>query len=477
MRKQDYLVHLIATLSANEKRYFKLFCALQPGEKRYLKLFDALENKDRYEGAELAKELGLEAWQLADDKHYLTQTLLQSLRNYDQESSEVTILRNQKENVHSLIMRRMFNFADDIIAKALPRALELEAYELVDSFLALRSSCRGNMGLYPDKDDTLDIHSNAADCLTQIIQLLELRGRARKLETRAAAPIHFDKLLKHPLLKGGVSKLKSLRAKSLWYEIKAHYYSSLLDEDALVKVATEERQLYLKNPQIKIINPIVYLTNLSRLAGNGSDYHQRQKFVEDTAKEFANPDIKLSNQRRESLAWGNDLIRLWNLRHLHRFKEALPISEKLYPRREARSEFDRISIGFEHALILLHNNKATKATDVIDELLRIKSDVRLDMQPFIRVLHIMAQLHLENYALIPHAIKSFKFWLKKRGGSNTELDTFLKHAGLIAKGPMDKRPLWLALQRDVEAGKMETINYLLQFNVWLKNIAKRSGSF
>lgn len=474
MRKQDYLVHLIASLTANEKRYFKLFCGLQPGEKRYLKLFNALENTNRYEAAELAKELGLEAWQLADDKHYLTQALLQSLRNYDQEANEISILRNQKENVHALVTRRMFSFADDIIARILPRALELEAYELVDSLLAARSSCRGNLGQYPERDDTLEIHNHTADCLTQIIQLMELRNLARNLEIKAAGPAPFAKVLKHPLMKGGVSRLMSLRAKSLWYEITAHYYSVLMDESALVKVATEERKLYLKNPQIKIINPIVYLTNLSRLAGNGSDYLQRMKFVEHMAKELLNPDIKLSSQRRESIAWGNNLIRLWNLRHLHRFKEALPVAEKLYAVGQNRSEYDFFSIGFENALILLQNGKAAKAADVIEELLKIKSEVRADMQPFIRVLHIMAQLHLGNYTLIPHAVKSVKFWLKKRGGRNAELDTFLKHAGLIAKGPVDKKPLWAALQNDVQAGKTNTINYLLQFDVWLEVVGKRA---
>ena len=70
MRKQDYLVGLIAALEPNEKRYFKIFSGLQPGGKRYLKLFDALENKKTYDGTELCSELVLEPWQLADDKHY-----------------------------------------------------------------------------------------------------------------------------------------------------------------------------------------------------------------------------------------------------------------------------------------------------------------------------------------------------------------------------------------------------------------------
>lgn len=32
MRKQDFLIGLIAGLEPNEKRYFKMFCGLQPGK-------------------------------------------------------------------------------------------------------------------------------------------------------------------------------------------------------------------------------------------------------------------------------------------------------------------------------------------------------------------------------------------------------------------------------------------------------------
>src|SRR5437868_6183410 len=88
MRKQDYLLQLIKSLNPNEQRYFKLFSQVQPGEKRYLKLFDALENEESYEPGKLSRELELQPKQLVDDKHYLQQVLLRSLRIYDDETSE-----------------------------------------------------------------------------------------------------------------------------------------------------------------------------------------------------------------------------------------------------------------------------------------------------------------------------------------------------------------------------------------------------
>ena len=472
MRKQDYLVGLIAALEPNEKRYFKIFSGLQPGGKRYLKLFDALENKKTYDGTELCSELVLEPWQLADDKHYLTQTLLQSLRNYEQDSTELNILRNSKENAQGLINRRMFSFANDILEKGLARAWELEAFELIGPMLIMRSSCLLNTGA-PSDDKMLGKYESAAASLHEIIEQMDLRSQARNLEIKAAEGAHFEKILAHPLIKGNINKLKSLRAKSLRYETLAHYHSMVINMPALLVLARQERQLYLKHPGIKIINPIVYLTNLARLANGENNFEVSLQLVRDLQKELSDPEIKISNQRRDSIMWTANMLIIWNLRHLHRFKESLSLAEKLYGQKHHMSDYQKLSIGFEYALLLLHNRKAALAAEKTDELLRIKSDVRSDMQPFIRLLHVMAQMALGNYAIMAHLIKSARFWMKKKDSGHAEVNLFLKHMVLIAKAPADKQGAWGALLKDIEAGKMETITRLLQFDEWVKDMIKK----
>jgi hypothetical protein len=474
MRKQDYLVSLIGALEPNEKRYFKLFSAMQPGEKRYLKLFDALENKTRYETTELCNELGLQQWQLADDKHYLTQVLLQSLRNYDQESSPATVLRNNRENIQSLLARRMFHFALELVEKSLEQAWQLEAFELIDSILVSRESCRQNIGIVADKDDTLAIHEKVSACMEQILQLMLLRGQSRMLDMNGADNRKFDKIVSHPLIAGNINELKSLRAKSLRYEILCNYYNNRLDDEGVIKTAREERQLYLNNPLIKSINPIVYFTNITRGVSGEPDYKVRQQLLQRLRKEIQDPDIRLSPQRRDSILWTAGLMELWNMRHMHQFKEALPLAAKAYAISEHRWAYDRYSVTFEYALILLHNNKPAEAADRADELLRYKSDIRLDLQPFSRILFIMAQLALGNFTVIPSAIKGTRLWLKKKNSINSELQAVLKYAGLIAKAPANKRDAWLGLLKALENGQIPTINRQLQFDAWVKLIVARN---
>ena len=342
---------------------------MQPGGKRYLKLFDALENKKTYDGTELCSELVLEPWQLAYDKHYLTQTLLQSLRNYEQDSTELNILRNSKENAQGLINRRMFSFANDILEKGLARAWELEAFELIGPMLIMRSSCLLNTGA-PSDDKMLGKYESAAASLHEIIELMDLRSQARNLEIKAAEGAHFEKILAHPLIKDNINKLKSLRAKSLRYETLAHYHSTVI--------------------------------NMPALANGENNFEVSLQLVRDLQKELSDPEIKISNQRRDSIMWTANMLIIWNLRHLHRFKESLSLAEKLYGQKHHMSDYQKLSIGFEYALLLLHNRKAALAAEKTDELLRIKSDVRSDMQPFIRLLHVMAQMALGNYAIMAH---------------------------------------------------------------------------
>src|SRR5207244_3886916 len=108
-----------------------------------------------------------------------------------------------------------FNFAIDVLDKTIERAFELDAYELISGLLIMRGSCRQNAGIFSDKDDILKSHARAETCLTEVVQLLDLRSQARDLEIKAAAVHHFAKILAHPLIKCNITKLRSLRAKSL----------------------------------------------------------------------------------------------------------------------------------------------------------------------------------------------------------------------------------------------------------------------
>lgn len=95
MAKSDSLFHLIKSMTAAEKRYFKSFTGgLHPKEElQYHRLFDAVEGQAKarevYVENKLLQELGAE-WdkqKLAAGKNYLYQSILRSLRYYHSEKT------------------------------------------------------------------------------------------------------------------------------------------------------------------------------------------------------------------------------------------------------------------------------------------------------------------------------------------------------------------------------------------------------
>src|ERR1700739_3091526 len=116
MRKQDYLVELIHSLNASERRYFKLFNSPQQGAKKYELLFEELSKVETYNAGTISKKLKISKKQLADDKNYLQQVLLRALRNFNEQDPYLTLL-NQIADAHLLIQRKLMPWALEGLAK------------------------------------------------------------------------------------------------------------------------------------------------------------------------------------------------------------------------------------------------------------------------------------------------------------------------------------------------------------------------
>ena len=79
MRKQDYLVQLIHSLTPNEKKHFRQILEGSDSRKSYGKLFDVLQKANHYDADAVSRVLKKSKKNLADDKEYLQEILLRSL--------------------------------------------------------------------------------------------------------------------------------------------------------------------------------------------------------------------------------------------------------------------------------------------------------------------------------------------------------------------------------------------------------------
>lgn len=84
MSPSQNLFYLIKSLSANEKRYFKMYCSIQSGDKNYLRLFEAIDKLDKYDETSIKDLFKKEKFvkQLTFTKNYLYNLIFKSLYSY-----------------------------------------------------------------------------------------------------------------------------------------------------------------------------------------------------------------------------------------------------------------------------------------------------------------------------------------------------------------------------------------------------------
>ena len=132
MTPNDHLFQLIKSLTASEKRYFKLFAAKQAEGRKtnYEKLFDAYNelpdgvyNEEAFAQTLKRKKLGK---YLSDEKKYLTELVMKAMRHYSAEKKAEGRLADMIQEMNFLIEKGLFDQCSKIAEKAWAIAEERE---------------------------------------------------------------------------------------------------------------------------------------------------------------------------------------------------------------------------------------------------------------------------------------------------------------------------------------------------------------
>lgn len=471
MRKQDYIIALIKSLTPNEKRFFKLFANIRPGEKDYLRLYDALENKDRYNSEELRAELNVTADQLKELKRYLQLILLRSIRNHSEHSSRVSSVFIAKDDAITLKSKRLFEPALDVTDKGLAEAWELELFEAIPEFLLIKLECVHILMRFDELESMAAERKRAMEALNELMEMQELRGRAMELTMAVGKKNRFDEILNHPLLRKKPSQLKSLSAQICWFAIVT--YSQKVNGTPLLELknARAELEHYKNNKNIFNINLTAYLSCYTRVADAECNTGSYQKSLNILAelKALLKPSDILKKPRIDAFMFYINLSTARNYRLMQRFDEALAVLDKLIKDTEGRAKEYLFEIKLGYAIIYFHKGELQQANDVVDELMRWKEQECSSDLTYLRPLLIAIQLQMGNYSLIPYLIKSAKAWMKRTNSDHTEYDLFFKHTYAIARSAVsDRTHARKEMQQASAKGLFGAMGSELQFDLWLK---------
>ena len=269
MSKADYLHDLILSLSKAEKRHFKLFASRykKDSEKKYLSIFKTLERSGD-SGYHLEWEN--ESRSVATDKHYLSEMLLASLRQFHADSSVHMRLANELMSVELLRHKGLFRYALRRLLKAKKEALRYEIGEVVLQAIALEKEIRN--ASTTDWHDTLEDLTNEANIWLQNLSHLNTLNSKRIEQLRKA--IVLGRPLTEEESAYWVERLnyfdpnKSLTGllteKFLRLRAFSHVCFVLHDMDRTEGLCVEMHDLYVKHPEFAEKCPQDYVQFLFR---------------------------------------------------------------------------------------------------------------------------------------------------------------------------------------------------------------------
>lgn len=136
MAFSDDTFDLVKSLTANEKRFFRLFASTQGENKNYIRVFNALDKMKSYDPKKLNQSLAGHRLNISYEKNYLQHNLLRAMRNFHADGTELKKIKYILLNIELLFQKRLLSLTQRSIDKAIAVAekyeYRLEHLELLD---------------------------------------------------------------------------------------------------------------------------------------------------------------------------------------------------------------------------------------------------------------------------------------------------------------------------------------------------------
>lgn len=442
-RVSDTLFQLVQSLKKSEKRHFKLYIKRSSAkeELKIIQLFDALERLPDYDEALLLRKMGnITKVQLSNLKTHLYKQLLASLRllnlgsNVDLQLSEhldeARILYNKGLKIQAL---RILEKAKELARanqkfNTLVQILSLE--KKIETLHITRSSTEKTEQL-AEEALAVSSHIDRVTRLSNLALLLYrwyiLNGHARDAADEEDIKAFFRKSLPADMnaVSGFYEKL---------YLYQAYCWYAFIRQDFLMYYRYSQKwiDLYEEDPQLITVETGHYVKGMHNLLNAHFDLRNHLRF-EETLRRFeafaqSEPAQQHDNFRTHTSIYINS-ARL--NRHLMQgsFKEGVSIIPEIEEKLSEYSLFvDRHRIlvfNYKFATLCFGSGDYSTAIDYLLKIINGPLDLRMDLQCYARLLHLLAHYELGNYDLMESLTKSvYRFFARMHNLTQVEEEIF-----------------------------------------------------
>lgn len=432
-RFSDTLFQLIHSLEKAEKRHFKLYIKRSSAkeELKIVQLFDVLDKLQEYDERILLKKMpGITKTQLANLKTHLYKQVLASLRLLKTHESVDLQLSEHLDNARLLYNKGLKTQALRIIEKAKELAKEHQKFNTLVQLISLEKKIE-TLHITRSTTDKTQILANEAieisehiDRVTRLSNLALLlyrwyviNGHSRNKEDEKDIRQYFkDNLPSNVEAVNGFYEKLYLYQSYCWY--------SFIRQDFLMYYRYSQKwiDLYNEQPALIEIETGHYIKGLHNLLNAHFDLRNFKAFEMALQQFRAFSKTAAANRYDNFRTHTSIYINSAAINgHLMRgtFKEGVSIIPDIEQKLQEYTLFaDRHRIlVFNYKFAMLHFGNADyeKAIDYLIRIINGPLDLRIDLQCYARLLHLMAHYEMYNYDIIESLMKSaYRFMAKMK---------------------------------------------------------------
>lgn len=457
----DQLLRLVATMSAQEKRYFKL-CASFYNKKsgnHCLRLFELTERRKPNNSRELAEIVQDEpfAGQVAYIKNQLTEQVLDSLASYNSDKRTLITLYRLIEHADVLVERGLYQHAGKVLERARKKAEATDQYPLLLELLARERALLFRHVTETFEADLAKIYARQLHILEMLQLIASYRQMADTMQIAASryavAPSTADRDSMNAIISAldahGSERPLPFTARLAEYNIRGTHALLTGDAAAALEQFRDAVQLWQQHPLMIDEYPVQYLRYLQNYLNCLLDTNDSKEFAA-VASEF----------RRRATATSETQFRflkeLWNIEFLFYLNRGdmegaagliADIEQSLQASGEHIEPASFITLCHNCIVYYFLTGQYARCLAHINNLLgETRIDLKRDLLGFARVFSLIAHFELGNIDILDAQIRSARHYLKKLGAAGALEQTILKSIGALIGSSAGTRDIFKALR-------------------------------
>ena len=496
--QNEQLFKLIKSLQKAEKRHFKLFITKLDSEKNPLiiKLFDFLDSSKQLDEKKLANKFkDLKPTDFLNLKRNLYGQILKSLRLLHSRHNIDIRIREQIDYAKILYGKGLYLQALKILDKVVPLAVQskqeiilleiLEFEKLIESRHITRSrnvkNKVENLISLSNKYHTTIARTSGISNLSLMTQGLYIKmGIVKNDKEQFLVESYFKSNLPSVLNKNpGFYEEVLLHQSYVWY------YYMLLNHEESLSHAIQWVDAFDKNPEMQHIDPDLYMRGMHYVLANNFYLKNKddfkgwlirfQKFAEANKSQF-NETSKLLRFTYGSNAKINELLLLSRYDKTYELEKEIFAEMKDF---ELQIDSHRVKmLHYKFAWLKIALGDFQAAIDHLYYILQTKKGhLRQDLVCYAKLLNLIANFHLKNYALVNNLASSVRRAFDLENEMNPTISLILT---MLNKKPSDNNYDVTLEKMVVKIEKTRTDKYskrifnYFDFYLWSKSLSDKS---